>query len=260
MTSVLKIVFNVLCRIDKRLELSAGFRGPLYPACSPYLDLFQMLLTLPPEILQYLLGTFCHPRDVALFSMTCHHAEALIHEGPDQYLWRQLFLRSVPFDDPRKSVHSSCNAADAIDWKSELLRRMKAEVIAFSGTENIYERKRALQTFVSVVQDALPTIEGLKSSSDNLQWLGRVLRESQILDEPVQGPDTRLNSQLRSYLALTLEDGKDEGTRTRLINRRTASRCFVYDLRNYHSGSRWGPYMPDGSGRINWVHVEHFIK
>jgi hypothetical protein len=146
----------------------------------------------------------------------------------------------------------------AVDWKVELLRRMKAESIAFSTEGRVFERKRALETFISMVQDALPVVKDQCDTSFNLQWLVRVLRDSRMLDANILPNEARLHARLRSYIALSFDDGKDDKTRNRLKERRVISRCYVYDLRHYGPGNSWGPYMHDG--RVNWVHVEALIN
>jgi len=156
----------------------------------------------------------------------------------------------MPYSSPSSSV--------AVDWKGELLRRIKAESIAFSAEERVFERKRALETFISMVQDALPVVKGQREPSHNLQWLVRVLRDSRMLDANILPNEARLHARLRSYIALSLDDSKDDKTRTRLKERRAASRCYVYDLRHYCPDNSWGPYMHDG--RVNWVHVEALVN
>jgi len=194
--------------------------------------------------------------------MTCHAAYNIVHRSPDQYLWRQLFLLH-PFDDPRRSFsfqqHLHEKESLPIDWKSDLVRRLKAKTIALSQPPLIYQRKRALETFISMVQDALPAkLSKEYEPSYNLIWLHDVLKKSRILDSPPLLTEARHYARLRSYLALTLDTGKDEKTQLRLRERRIKSRSFVYDLRNYHSENSWGPFIP--LGRINWIHVEHLIN
>ncbi|TFK76733.1 hypothetical protein BDN72DRAFT_829885 [Pluteus cervinus] len=218
-------------------------------------------LVFPVELIERVLIASC-PQDVASFSMTCSAAYHLVHRSTDQFLWRQLFLLH-PFDDPRRSLaHDESKAPDSIDWKSELLRRMKARMIAFSQPPLIYEHKRALETFIAMVGEALPAKDSQESRtnepSHNLLWLHDVLDKSRILDSTPLPNEARLYARLRSYLALTLDTGKDEKTQARLRKRRVKSRSYVYDLRKYNSETSWGPYM--AHGRVNWVHVEHLMN
>ena len=41
---------------------------------------------------------------------------------------------------------------------------------------------------------------------------------------------------------------------------RTASRCFVYDLRKYKEENEWGPFLKNQVGKVSWVHIDHIIK
>lgn len=37
------------------------------------------------------------------------------------------------------------------------------------------------------------------------------------------------------------------------------ARSKVYDLRNYDEGTEWGPFLPDGSGRVDWEKMEAIL-
>lgn len=220
------------------------------------------VLTVPVELTERIL-TFCHPSDVAAFSRSCRIAYNIVYHGADQYLWRSLFL-SHPFDDPRKflqggpDAHTISNPV-SIDWKAKLLHRMTTEMNALNASASAIDKKLTLQTFVSVVQDAPPVTQSCEEKpSYDLQWLERVLRETRILEGAATPDEAQLHARLRSYLALSIDDGKDDKTRIRLRARRHRSRGFVYDLRNYNVHSHYGPYLRGGG--VNWVHVEHLIN
>ena len=57
-------------------------------------------------------------------------------------------------------------------------------------------------------------------------------------------------------------DGESEESHKRLQADRTASRCFVYNLRNYTRETLWGPYTTNGDGKVtvNWEHLEHIMN
>lgn len=220
------------------------------------------ILAIPTELIQQIL-TFCHPWDVVAFSRTCHAAYNLVFIPNDQYLWRELFLSN--FDDPRKALHVTpnfSNTLDSFDWKGQLTTRMKAELTASDHAEAdlTYQDVTTLETFISVIQDALPAalIHEDYLPSRNIQWLERVLRKSRMLDGigPTPIRDGAL-ARLRSYLPLSFDDDQDEEVQEDLRVRRNRSRAFIYDLRNYHEGNEWGPLMRDGS--INWYHIECLI-
>jgi hypothetical protein len=222
-----------------------------------------ILSAFPSEVTERTL-TFCHPYDVAAFSQTSRMANSLVYRGPkDQYLWRQLFL-SYPFDDPRKSTHALIdpNYTVNLDWRAELQRRLVAEAVAFGREDQADERKDALETFIYVVQNALPVAAAHeRQPSFNLLWVSNVLRESRILDSSCQHDERCLRAQLSSYLSLSPQKSySDAASRLGLSSIRIKSRCFVYDLRNYRPESMYGPYEPGREGNINWVHVEDIIN
>ncbi|KAI6045179.1 hypothetical protein EDC04DRAFT_2638904 [Pisolithus marmoratus] len=204
--------------------------------------------SLSPEIIEHAL-THCHPRDVAAFSQTCRTAYQLVYHSRDQYLWRQLFL-SYPFDDPRRSLQGLHRHAP-FDWKSELQRRVLAEAIARSPSATPEELMDALETFLNV-----------RVPSQSLLWVVDVLQSSNMLHLPLfDHCNTSQNlAQLRSYLALTLDDydEDDVGGMEWMKVLRAKSRCYVYDLRNYCRENDWGPFWKNGC--VNWVHVESIMN
>lgn len=222
---------------------------------TPKLTFFEV----PPEVIEHAL-TFLHPIDVAKFSQTCHSARTLVYGIPDSYLWRQLFILH-PFDDPRKAL-GCVDACVSFNWKGELQRRIRAELIVANTKERADEQTYALETFIAMILNALPVQAGMEHiKSDSLDWVTRVLRESRILEGTYLSLDTKdiqLTSRLRAYLALSFERGKDDKTKARLRALRTTSRCYVYDLRNYRRDNEYGPYLRDG--QVNWIHAEAIVN
>ncbi|KII86383.1 hypothetical protein PLICRDRAFT_114369 [Plicaturopsis crispa FD-325 SS-3] len=210
----------------------------------------------PSELSEHAL-TFCHARDVAAFSMTCHLAHALVYSSADQFIWRELFLR-YPFDDPRQAVqlHSS---SKAFDWRTELQRRIRAEFVAYHAEDHVAERPEALRTFIDAIRTARPTSAENDAPSETLRWVMNILRTSGLLETVATPPEIPLRSRLRTFLALALDDGKDCKTLARLESLRINSRCVVYDLRNYTRESLWGPFL-NTLGAVHWVHVEAIMN
>ncbi|KAJ7102313.1 hypothetical protein B0H15DRAFT_814106 [Mycena belliarum] len=219
----------------------------MHPPTSP-----AAILSIPVEILEQIL-LFCDPRDVMCFSRTCRFGDAAINHAADSYFWRQMFLHI--FDDPRQAVNS-IPANSSSNWKSELVRRIRAERAAFSGFSSTIDRRTILETFVSVAQDAIPMSDS-NPSSRNLEWLDTVLRNSHILDLTFPVNEAKFGNRLKAYMALSLkEDNAHNEEELHVI--RTRSRCFVYDLRNYHRRNSWGPFL--SNGKVNWSHVEAIIN
>ncbi|EEB96153.1 hypothetical protein MPER_04760, partial [Moniliophthora perniciosa FA553] len=193
----------------------------------------------------------------------------LVYGSEDQYIWREVFLNT--YDDPRQALRicatdEDSSSAVCVNWKSELQKRTQAQLDAphTQDPAEITERKHTLETFLTVILEALPArnptpFEPQLQPSLNVIWLDRVLRESRILDALHLPNEARLCARLRSYVALTHDDGElDEDKEISLGERRTKSRSYVYDLRNYHMENNWGPFMVDGS--VNWEHIEHLIN
>jgi hypothetical protein len=213
---------------------------------------------IPAEVTEHTL-TFLYPPDVAKFSQTCRSAYTLVYSTSDQCLWRRLYL--THFDDARKALHSKY-AMLLYDWKWELQRRMRAELIAFNIERRFDEKQFALEAFISVISTAAPVQSASEDKqSKSLKWLIRILRDSKILDTPIVVPERRdcqLTSRIRTCLALSLDRANDNSTATRLAALRRSSRCQVYDIRNYRWDNDYGPYL--AVGQINWIHVESLLN
>jgi hypothetical protein len=196
---------------------------------------------------------FLHPKHIANFSKTCHSAYDMVYGGPDQYLWRQLFL-AHPFDDPRKAYNFRQESI-SYNWKEELQRRVRTELIASNIEQRLNERDFALETVISAILDAPPVqSSGDHRHSDSLKWVMCILRDSRILDAP--GVVTnQLISRIRTYLALSLNGNN---TKARLDVLQIRGRCQVYDLRNYRHDNHYGPFLC--GGQINWVQAEAIVN
>ncbi|KAG5646031.1 hypothetical protein DXG03_004633 [Asterophora parasitica] len=84
--------------------------------------------------------------------------------------------------------------------------------------------------------------------SSNLLWVAASLRGGSFLDniDTFTEEEKQLSARLHTYFGLTVSDIRQAA--------RVRSRAFVYDMRNYHQGTQYGPL--DASGRVNWVHVQ----
>ncbi|KAJ3718435.1 hypothetical protein C8R42DRAFT_675984 [Lentinula raphanica] len=221
------------------------------------------LFSLPPELILHIL-TFCHPTDIARFAEVCRSTFDLVCNGNSQFLWREVFLQL--YDDPRKAIrpiiHDDDEAfSEPFDWKGALQHRTEAEIVAHHALNaESNKRQRTLKTFVDAVTQALPAPRDSQSRpSLNLQWLDRLLRETQMLTIVQPGWDmVDEHSRLMAYISLTHDSSTDEDSQETLADRRVSSRCFVYDIRNYRQVTHWGPFLPSGS--VNWIHIEHLVN
>jgi hypothetical protein len=219
------------------------------------------LLLVPPEITEHAL-LHAHPRDVASFAQTCRFARALVYQSGDQHLWRQLFLL-LPFDDPRKlpaitSAEYGCEVQ--VDWMAELQQRMRASRTISSIETHPEDLLEALKTLISVVHSAahVSMDSPSDSQSHNLNWLCQVMRDTDIFGSKTcyWSPDEQqLLAQLYCYIGW--RDGMKKECRR--YKSRNLARGFVYDLRKYSRLNSYGPFLPDKSGRVNWMHVECII-
>ncbi|KAJ6575516.1 hypothetical protein B0H10DRAFT_1963801 [Mycena sp. CBHHK59/15] len=235
----------------------ANNTGPVLPSFLMGPSQASTILSIPSKIVEHIL-LFCHPRDVACFSSTCRFGEDLVYRSADHYFWRQLFL--LLFDDPHNALLPSFSDISSFDWKFELVRRMKAERAAFAA-DATDDRESTLETFISVMEEALPLSRAYSEPlpSLNLEWLDNILRNSHVLDAQSRCTPNKatLGDRLKACMALSLKQETDDNLQE-LYDIRTRSRCFVYDLRNYHSDNSWGPYFVNGS--VNWTHVDFILN
>ena len=208
---------------------------------------------IPNEITEHAL-TYLHPLDVSRFSQTCRLARTFVYGDASQYLWRQLFLAS--FDDPREAVDFGDTNIE-YNWKEELQRRARAELIAFNIGLWLDEQSFALETIISTIWNAPPVQPVLDDkASDSLEWVTRVLRDSRILDAPVaRAENNQLISRIQTYLVGEATGDKSRGDLDLL---RTRSRCQIYDVRNYRRVTNYGPYLK--GGEVNWDHARAIVN
>ncbi|KAI0335715.1 hypothetical protein GY45DRAFT_1316414 [Cubamyces sp. BRFM 1775] len=206
---------------------------------------------LPVEVLEQIL-LLLDPVDVAQFSQTCSQYYALLYHDPeDQHLWRGLYLQQ-PFDDLRQCYTPLGRPLQKIDWKTHLQRIIRARTILTNVSAcRPEERCTILQTLIDMVSNIPPVRHtDVIDISMNHVWATAMLRGSTLLEHDeweLSAEERQLRARLHTYFGLTARDFQHE--------HRTASRAFVYAMRNYKYDNDFGPFMMDGSGRVNWVHV-----
>lgn len=213
------------------------------------------LALIPPEIIEQVL-LFLDPLDVASFSQTCKSFYDLVYPSQDNHLWRTLYL-AQPFDDPRRALTSHLDRPPSesnIDWKGSLQAIVRARTVLLARDPSKCrpgEREAILHTLIKMLRDATPaTSHSGYALSQNIVWLVAMLRDGVFLTHHTPG-STEAEVQMRAYLLVHLGL-----TQCDTINaNKAAALAFVYDLRHYGYDSSFGPYMSDGSGRINWVHL-----
>jgi hypothetical protein len=210
------------------------------------------LALIPPEIIEQVL-IFLDPLDVAPFSQTCKRFYDLVYPIQGNHLWRALYL-AQPFDDPRRAVtpYLEPSPRESIDWRGSLQAIIRARTVLRDPSKcRPGEREVILRTLIKMLRDATPaTSHSGNNLSENLIWLVAVLRDGAFLTYHTPG-STEAEVQMRAYLLVHLGLTPCD---TKNANKAAALAC-VYDMRNYGYESSFGPYMSDGSGRINWVHL-----
>ncbi|KLO20022.1 hypothetical protein SCHPADRAFT_817284 [Schizopora paradoxa] len=227
------------------------------------------ILQIPPEITEHAL-VLSHPRDVARFAQTCRLARQLVYQARDQHLWRRLYLEQ-PFDDLRNSleVQASPELANSVDWMGELQRRVYATHLLSKPDIIAQDLSEALKVLITAIRNTPPPLDKTGESKDIL-WVAHLVQDHKVFGtdaEATSGQEMAMREALRdasqefcqmwSYLGWRdCHDTEYE------IETRNHARAFVYDLRNYSSGTLWGPFMEDKKlkYRVNWLHVASIIK
>jgi hypothetical protein len=212
------------------------------------------LAQIPPEIIEQIL-LFLDPLDVATVSQTCKSFYNLIYPAQDHHLWRALYL-AQPFDDPRRALNRYLHRfpLETIGWKDTLQAIIRARTVLLDPSKcRPGELEVVLRTLVRMLRCATPATSstGGNTASENLIWLVAMLRDGVFLAYDPPGSSTAAVVQMRAYLLVHLGLTPCDITNAS----KAAALGFVYDFRNYSYESSFGPYMPDGSGHINWVHL-----
>jgi hypothetical protein len=230
------------------------------------------ILTLPPEVIELAL-ILLDPADVSHVAQTCRYLHELVYKDGDAHIWRKLYLGL--FDDPRmenmygyKGIESYEEGAEwkrVVDWKQEVQRQIKTRNFVRSFPAVLVhdlvqpvdptEFEFALASLISLVENT-PSRRSKLLPLKNAEWISTLLKPKLptflILQHPLGSFFPNIES-LRSKLFVYLAPSPTcPETRSRVL-----SRAFVYNARNYSSNSRWGPFEPNGSGRVNWTHIKH---
>ncbi|KIJ64607.1 hypothetical protein HYDPIDRAFT_28541 [Hydnomerulius pinastri MD-312] len=207
---------------------------------------------LPLELIEHVLLTL-DPLDISYVAKTCRFFQGIVYGANDQQFWRALYLVQ-PFDDPRKAVtYLGIPRAD-IDWRAELQRIIRARTVVKNlAVCRNEERCRVLQTLFDMVANVppLPFPESGQLSR-NICWVQNLLRDGTFLyhgEWDLTEEEEQLRARLHAWYGLTQMDGEAE--------KRIASQAFVYSHRNSGPSTAYGPFltMPDGSLRVNWLHM-----
>ncbi|KAI0917177.1 hypothetical protein AcW1_007559 [Taiwanofungus camphoratus] len=209
------------------------------------------IIDLPSEIIEHILLEL-DPIDVASIAQTANTFRSFVYKPPDQHLWRSLYL-AQPLDDPRICRNSLGNPLPEPEWMMQLQRIIRARTVIADPTKcRAEERCTVLQTLIDLASN-IPHASSLMGEqlSLNLVWLAARLRGGSFLDHEPRYPskeECQLRARLHTCFGLTTLDFRRENL--------TRSRGYVYAMRHYKRDNDFGPYMMDGSGRVNWEHVQ----
>ena len=193
------------------------------------------------------------PLDIARISQTSCFFREVIYGPLNRQFWRGLYL-AQPLDDPRRTVTRLGRRRDDIHWKEELQRITKARTVLEHPTVcRQEERCQVLRTCIDLITNIPPisSPDGAGEMSRNVRWMQHLIGDGAFLDrdswKALSEEEEQLLSRLHALYGLTRRDLDPE--------RRRASQAFVYSLRHHTAQRTYGPFMPDGSRRVDWVFI-----
>ena len=212
------------------------------------------ILDLPPEVIEPILLA-SDPVDVAHMSQVARCFYDIIYGPGSQRLWRELCFEQ-PLDDLRTCVSPLGRLVGDTDWRAHLQRTIHARIAVERYTKlDPDERVRVLKSLIHLATHVTPRQQPDSDDiSDNHVWLVTFLKDTSLFDsDEIPGPtaseeEVQLYHQLHTLFGLGPRDRSDKA--------RVLSRACVYSMRNHTRETGYGPFMHDGSGRVNWRHVQ----
>ncbi|KIK78769.1 hypothetical protein PAXRUDRAFT_16695 [Paxillus rubicundulus Ve08.2h10] len=215
------------------------------------------IVDLPLELIEYII-LILDPSDVSYIAQASRLFREIVYGPNEQQFWRSMYL-AQPLDDPRKAVTRLGSPRKDINWRVELQRIIQAHAVVtnvsrtgagFRRVES-EERCRVMQTLLDLVSNVPPLpFRESEQMSRNIYWVQNLLRDGSFLECEewvLTEEEEQLRARLHTWYGLTQRDGEAES--------RQASQAYVYSRRHYTASRSYGPFMPDGSMRVNWVHV-----
>lgn len=208
------------------------------------------------EIIDRILFTL-DPLDVAHVSQTSRFFYEIIYGSHNQQFWRGLYL-AQPLDDPRRTVTYLGARREDIDWRGELLRITRARTVMKQPSVCRREERRAvLRACIDLITHVPPltSLDGAGTPSRNVRWVTRHIGDEDggFLEGAydtwagLDAEEEQLLARLHVLYGLTRRDVDPA--------RRRTSQAFVYSQRHHTAERRYGPFLPDGRGRVDWVFV-----
>ena len=244
------------------------------------------LLELSHELL-HCIFTEIDPADLAALSLTCRMLYSYVNAN--RLLHKDLYVRR--YDEPSNGtelnwedeVHKAVTLEKILQSED---RQMKREQLGFVS----HQVQSMLET-ARVDSDESSNLELLSDHFDDLDNIDTLLCSSSLFDrggtdlqqpaptaelqqasaklhclfgkpiEPVPSKRCSAHYSISPFLALRhidMDSSPSSNTRgqTRGTPAHAVARSRVYDLRRYTDGTRWGPFMDDGTQRVDWEKVE----
>ncbi|KAK8163200.1 hypothetical protein BC567DRAFT_232959 [Phyllosticta citribraziliensis] len=220
------------------------------------------LLDLSHEIL-HLIFSYTEADDLAHLSETCRSLHQFI--TGDDILWKEVHLGV--FDDPKEQ------SVTVSSWQDELSRMWKLHKILSSRDAQV--KARDLEFMATAIIQLLET-SSPEPESKTRSWLrhhfenglnyhsllceSALFRDSDFFrDMPTRSLSARAKFDQLSAKLLVLHgvycECKEHGycETAGFPHLDAYARSRVYDLRQWHEGNSWGPFMDDSSKRVDWV-------
>ncbi|KAK4954279.1 hypothetical protein LTR10_007709 [Elasticomyces elasticus] len=236
------------------------------------------LLELSHELLHCIFAEV-DPGDLAALTRTCHDLNNYVRGN--RLLHKDIYVRR--YDEPRSDDVEP-------DWEREVQDLTKLERLM--GSENKQAKLDSLGFVAEQINHLVGTAHRDNASSVNLDLLSQFFLDTTNVDaflcssslfdragnddqRPAETEELRQASaklhclfgvpidivashMTHSYQRPDLSLSPDSCTRTQMrpLPTHTYARSKVYDLRQYTEHTLWGPFMDDGSQRIDWEKVE----
>ncbi|KAI0878976.1 hypothetical protein GGS24DRAFT_316516 [Hypoxylon argillaceum] len=251
-------------------------RNYFSPILHNHIHAMLLLTDLPPEVLHHILG-YVNPQDLAWIPRTSKSLYYAI--AGNTTLFKQVYLRHLDAPSPSQGP---------FDWEQALKDFVRLRVIC--DWDNVDKKKDELdfvhQTVTELLKHAstegvrpgltakLPqsrnvdVLSGIfKSGTNQLAFLCRsFIYERARAEFKSQGigywqgppkPDHQKSAHLHCLYGVPLLLAYPYTSRQTRHNAMHPFACSkVYDLRQYTPRTKWGPFMDDGTMRVDWEKVE----
>ncbi|KAH8889666.1 hypothetical protein GQ53DRAFT_187850 [Thozetella sp. PMI_491] len=223
------------------------------------------LTQLPSEILHNIL-TYVEPQDLRVLPLVCRYLTTYLKDN--SALCRAIYYRIL--DDPPKNEN--------LDWVQEIHDLVRLQSICTSEDIDKGEVSFVCNTVTRLLEHASPEDHVQReirsvtyAKSRNTDWLTKLFSSSAVQDaffarsllfDRARGAagnfqePPKLEHQQSAKLHCLYGVPLLKFGRTRSTRMYPFACSKVYDLRQYTPATHWGPFMNDGSDRVDWEKVE----